>query len=443
MRLLRTSLMVAAACAMLAGCGVFGGKGKELSEEEKASRVSLSVLDQQLVADPSLAALSVTLPEARAIEDWPQAGRIPSKIVGHVKAGEAFKVDWKKGLGEGSSRTRRIIAAPVVEDGRLYMVDADQKVIAVDASNGDKVWEHTIHSDNKRDKYAVGAGIGLAGDRVIVTSGYGYIVALSVADGSELWRREIDTPISGSPAVFDGKAFVTSTNNELYVLDLATGDVVWTDQAIAESARILSSPSPAVEDDLLVAPFSSGELIAYVPANGRRLWQDTLTTIGRFTPLSAINDIAGRPSVQDGVVYAGSHSGVLTAIDARTGTRLWNLLFGSRLGPVISGDFLFIAGTDGQVACLRKIDGKVIWARSLPAFKNQKKKQKPIVYTGPLVASNRLILGTSRGELLALSPQTGETIDKLDLGQSIYIEPIAANGLIYVLTDDGTLVAIR
>ena len=216
-----------------------------------------------------------------------------------------------------------------------------------------------------------------------------------------------------------------------------------TDQAIAESARILSAPSPAVSDELLVAPYSSGELIAYVPANGRRLWTDTLTTVGRFTPLSAINDIAGRPVIQDNVVYAASHSGVLTAIDARSGQRIWNMLFGSRLGPVIIGEYLFIVSTAGQVACINKVDGGVIWVRNLAEFQNEKKKQNRIVWTGPLVASDRLVLGSSEGMLVALSPQTGETLTELKVGAPLYIEPIAADGKIFVLTDKGQLVAIR
>ena len=198
-----------------------------------------------------------------------------------------------------------------------------------------------------------------------------------------------------------------------------------------------------MNEDVLVTPYSSGELIAYLPANGRRLWQDTLTTVGRFTPLSAINDIAGHPTIQDGIVYAASYSGVLTAIDTRSGQRLWAILFGSRLGPDRGGDYLFIVGVEGQVACITKIDGKVVWVRNLPEFKKVKKKKGRIVWTGPLIASNRLIVVNSEGDLLALSPQTGETTGELKIGSDILIQPIAAGGLIYVLTDKGQLVAIR
>jgi outer membrane protein assembly factor BamB len=440
---MRTVLLAAAACTLLAGCGLFGGGKTEVSEEELKSRVTMSVLDRKLEADPALAAVTVTLPPAQPLTEWSQAGVNASKVPGHIAAGEAFQIDWRTDAGAGSSNNRRIVAPPLIKDGRVFVIDADQRVSAFNTSNGNRIWSVQLEGLNSRDDRAVGGGLALAGDKLIVPSGYGYIVALGVADGTEVWRRRAESPLSGSPAILGDRAFVTSTNNELYALDINTGEVVWTDQAIAETARVLSSPSPAVTSDILVAPYSSGELIAYLPQNGRRLWQDTLTTTGRFTPLSAINDISGRPVIQDSVVYASSHSGVTAAIDARSGVRLWNLLFGSRIGPVIGGDFVFVTGTGGQVLCLDKTTGGVVWARNLPEFEKENSKKGRIVWTGPLIASNRLILTSSTGLLVALSPQTGETVAELKIGSPIFIEPVAADGRIFVLTDKGQLVAVR
>ncbi len=439
----RFALLAAAACTLLAGCGLFGGGKPKVSEEELKSRVTMSVLDRKLEADPAQASVTVTLPEAVANADWSQSGGSASKATGHVVAGEAFRIDWRADAGAGSSKQRRIVAAPLIKGGQVFVIDANQRVTALDAKSGRRNWSVQLDGLNPRDDRAVGGGLAVAGDKLIVPSGYGYIVALSLSDGAEVWRRRAESPLSGSPAVLGDRAYVTSTNNELYALDVNTGEVLWTDQAIAETARVLSSPSPAVSGDILVAPYSSGELIAYLPQNGRRLWQDTLTTVGRFTPLSAINDIAGRPTLQDGVVYASSHSGVTTAIDARSGVRLWNLLFGSRMGPVVAGDHVFVVGTGGQVLCLNKTSGAVVWARDLPEFEKESSRKNRIVWSGPLLASNRLVLTSSTGLVVALSPQTGETVSELKIGTPIYIEPVAAGGVIYVLTDKGQLVAIR
>lgn len=432
-----------AAVLMLPACGLFGGNRNEVSEEERAQRVPLAAVQQRLSSDPELVERTVGLPEAVVRENWPQAGAVANKVSGHVAGGGEFRIDWRVNAGAGSSRTTRIVAAPVVLDGRIFVIDAGQRVSAFAEASGDRLWTRELEALYRRDRHAVGGGLAVSGDTLLVTSGYGYIEALSASTGETRWRRRTESPVSASPVIVGGRAFVTTTNNEIYALDLADGEVIWADQAIAESARILASPSPAATEELLVAPFSSGELVAFLPANGRRLWADTLTTVGRFTPLSAINDIAGRPSIEAGVVYAGSHSGVVAAIDARTGQRLWAQLFGTRMGPVLAGDVVFIVGTDGQVACLEKLDGRVVWVRNLPEFENERRRRGRLVWTGPLVASNRLIVTSSDGRVLALSPQTGETLAELRIGDPIYVEPIAVNGRILVLTDSGRLVAIR
>jgi outer membrane protein assembly factor BamB len=442
-KVMRKLLLALPVCVLLAGCGLFGGKKVVLTEEEKAARITVNPFRDNLTPDPALASTTIALPEATPAVDWTQSGVNASKIAGHLAAGEAFRIDWRASVG-GTTENKRIVASPVVKDGRIYLIDANQKVWAFDAESGRRVWDRQLEAVNpKHDKHAVGGGLAIAGDRLIVTSGYAYIEALSLADGSPLWHRRVESPMSGSPAILGTRAFVTSSNNEFYAIDTTTGEIQWNDQAIAESARVLSSPSPAVTSDILVVPYSSGELIAYLPANGRRLWQDTLATIGRYTPLSAINDIAGRPTIQDGVVYAASHSGVLAAIDARSGVKTWEAPFGSRLGPVIGGEFLFIVGTGGKVACFNKIDGKVVWIRELPEFRNPEQKKNRIVWTGPLIASNRLVIASSEGDVVALSPQNGETVAELKVGQPVYIEPIAAAGKIFVVGDKGSLIAIR
>src|SRR5262249_38813967 len=152
----------------------------------------------------------------------------------------------------------------------------------------------------------------------------------------------------------------------------------------------------AVTPDLLVVPYSSGELIAYLPTGPRRLWADTLSAKGGYTPLSVINDISGKPAIEQSVVYAASYSGILTAMNTVNGTRIWDETFGSRQGPVIGGEYLFVVGTDARVACFHKLDGKLVWIRSLPEFKDEKKKKDRIVWTGPLIVSNRLVVVSSQ-----------------------------------------------
>ena len=437
---LRSLLIVLPLAGLLAGCG---SGPPVLSEEEKAARITINPFQENLTPDPTLAAATITLPTAQPSKDWLQAGLIGSKIPGNLDAAPEFREAWRSNAGEGSGEIKRIVAAPVSKDGLIYTIDSAQKVTAFDATNGRRVWDKQLKAANPQwDEFSVGGGLAITGDKLIVASGFAYVTALNLKDGSELWLRKVESPLSSSPAIMGNRAYLTSTNNDFYAIDTDNGEILWNDQALAETARVLSSPSPAVTQDILAVGYSSGELIAYLPANGRRLWTDTLTSTGRYTPLSAINDIAGKPTIQDGVVYAASHSGVLTAIDARSGARLWSRTFGSRQGPVIGGNYLFVVGTGGVVACFSKVDGKLAWKRDLPEFKDGNRENR-IVWTGPLLVSGKLVVASSEGKVLALSPQNGDTLSEINVGQQIFIEPIAAAGKVFVLTDQANLIAIK
>ena len=50
---------------------------------------------------------------------------------------------------------------------------------------------------------------------------------------------------------------------------------------------------------------------------------------------------------------------------------------------------------------------------------------------------------TATGELLALSPYTGEVIGKLDVRDAMRLAPVVANRVVYILTDSGRLIALR
>ncbi len=436
----RSLFLLLPVAAFLAACG---SGPVILSEEEKAARVTINPFQETLTPDPELAAATITLPAAQPSTDWPQSGLSPAKLTGHLAAAPEFKRDWSIGIGEGSGEIKRVIAPPVVKDGRIYVIDANMKVSAFDVASGRRVWDKQLKANNPQwDEFAVGGGLGIAGNKLIVATGFAYITALNLADGSEAWLRRVESPLSSSPAILGNRAFLTSSNNDFFAVDTDNGEVIWNDQALSETARVLSSPSPAVTQDILAVGYSSGELIAYLPANGRRLWSDTLTSTGRYTPLSAINDIAGRPVIQDGIVYVASYSGVLAAIDARTGARIWSRLFGSRQGPVIVGEYIYVVGTGGVVACFNKLDGKLVWKRDLPEFKDGNRENR-IVWTGPVPASDRLVVVSSEGDVVGLSPQNGETLAELKLGQRVFIEPIAAAGKVFVLTDNAQLVAIK
>lgn len=441
-------LPLAAAVSLMAlsGCGILTNRTAEREAEEaadRAGRIAMVLGDEAIEADPELAEETIALPPAETLASWPQAGAIPSKVVGHVAAGADFTVDWRQDAGRGSDRRSALTSPPVASETTIFVLDSGQTVRAFDRITGAPRWNHRIPSGSDRDRIGIGGALAYEDGRVYVASGYSLLTALDADTGERIWRRDMDAPMTGAPTIRDGRMFVTSNNNEVFAVSLEDGQVIWSDQAIAEPARVLGSPSPAAVEDIVVTPYSSGEVIAYLASNGRRLWSDALSRPGRFTPISAINDIAARPILAAGLVIVANQSGLTAAIDGRTGTRIWVQPIGSTQAPALVGNYLFIAGTDGTLAAINAGTGGVYWARQLQEFRNEEKQRGRISYSGPLVASGQIVLVSSEGEVLRFDPQTGEETGRLDLGQAVFLEPIAVGDRIYVLTDEARLVAIR
>lgn len=449
MKFTRSAVAVAAVASLLAvsSCSSlprFGNNNKkeELRAEERAGRVTMVLDNSQIEPSTTLNGIVVELPPAAAVNAWTEAGSNPTKVSAHIDAAPRLRVSWRRSVGKGSTRKAAITTPPVTNATTIFTLDAEQNVRASSLSNGNQIWNQRLRGISKRDKAALGGGLAVAGDTLIVASGFGYVVALDAATGAQKWRRELGSPMTGSPTVSEGRVFIASNNNEVFALNLATGETVWSDQAISESARVLGSPSAAAVEDFVIAPFSSGEVIAYLAANGRRLWTDALAQSGRFTPISEINDIGSRPVLGSGLVFVSSQSGTTAAIDGRSGARVWTAPVGSTRAPALVGRYLFVLGTGDELACLDAATGEAYWVQQLPSYRDENKKKKPISYTAPVVASGRVILVSSRGELLAFSPEDGSQTGSLKLGETVYIEPIAAQGRLYVLTDKGKLIAI-
>jgi outer membrane protein assembly factor BamB len=432
--------LVLSACISLPS---FGNKDKEAAAaEDRAGRITMVLDDERIAPSTTLTGVEVSLPAAVAVEAWTEAGSNPTKAVGHVIAAPKLKVAWRKSVGKGSSKKSALTTPPVTSKTMIFTLDATQTVRAMRLDNGSEVWTERLRGVTKRDKAALGGGLAVAGDQLVVASGYGYVILFDAASGAEKWRRDLGAPMTGSPTVDDGRIFVTSNNNEVFCLDLADGATLWSDQAISESARVLGSASVAAVEDFVIAPFSSGEVIAYLAANGRRLWTDALTQAGRFTPISEINDIGSRPVLGAGLVFASSQSGTTVAIDGRSGARVWTSPVGSTRAPALTGRFIFVLGTENELACLDAATGEAYWVTQLSQFQNEKKKKKKLSWSAPIVASDRVIVVSSRGELQAYSTQDGTQTGSLKLGDTVYIEPIAAQGRLFVLTDDAKLIAI-
>lgn len=154
------------------------------------------------------------------------------------------------------------------------------------------------------------------------------------------------------------------------------------------------------------------------------------------------------PSVSKGRVYLQSNEGndneYVQALDEATGKEIWRTRIGkvgnpdqmpqypaARSTPTIEGDRLYALGSDGDIACLETMNGKIRWSKNVRTeFGGQ-----PGVWAyseSPLIEGNAVICapGGAEATLLALDKQSGALLWKTAIpsaDQAGYASAIAAD----------------
>ena len=288
-----------------------------------------------------------------------------------------------------------------------------------------------------------GGGVAYEDGRLYVTTGHRLAKALNANTGEEIWSVQTDTPIHASPTVADGRVYVITLENQLLVLNSENGELLWEHRGIAEPSALAANSNAAVAGDTVIVPYTSGELYALRTDNGLPYWGDQLSRTTNVTALTVLNDIAGRPVVDNDMVFAISHSGTLVGINMRTGGRAWTRNVPGIQTPLAVGEFVYVVSTQGQVLCLYRGDGRIKWVTQLPAFEDPEDREDPIIWTGPLLVNNRLLLFSSDGRGVSLLPSTGQVANQIGIPGGTFIAPIMANGILYILTNEAELVALR
>ncbi|HTS91873.1 MAG TPA: PQQ-binding-like beta-propeller repeat protein [Stellaceae bacterium] len=431
----------------LTGCDLFNSAtddlfGGETKTPLPGKRVSILNLERQLEPDPSVQETDVRLPRPSVNPAWPEAGGYPDHSMQHLALGDSVQRIWRRSVGEGSSRTGQVMAPPVIENNRIIAMDAECVVSAYDAATGRELWNFDPQP-KKADYTTFGGGVAALGDRVYVSTGYAEVLALDAATGKEVWRKSVPSPVHSPPTVADGRVYVVTVENQLEVLAADDGRILWTHEGLPETAGLLGGASPAVEGDIVVVAYSSGEVFALRAENGRPLWTDNLASSRNLDPLTSLADIRGRPIIDRGMVFAISHSGRMVAIDLRTGDRIWEQDIGGSYSPWVAGDFLYVLTNDSDLVCLTRKEGRIKWVLDLPRYEDQKKKKGQLDWSGPVLASDRLIVLSSDGFAIAVSPYTGKAIGSIEFPDGSYVAPVLANKILYVLTQDADLIAYR
>ncbi|MBQ3565358.1 MAG: PQQ-binding-like beta-propeller repeat protein [Alphaproteobacteria bacterium] len=342
---------------------------------------------------------------------------------------------WSASLDFESSDQIRPLSSTVAAEGKVFCMDAAGIVYAFDEKSGHLIWK--ISTTHKNKDGQVGGALAFSDGHLIVSTSFAEAFSLDAKTGSIQWRKKIPAPCKGDGITVDsGKAYLLCDNGVLQVLNISDGSVIWAHSGMPTFTTYAGSAGVAVCDGVVYVAYPSGEVFALLE-NGSVLWSAIISKFSFSNASKSFSHPRACPIVKDNILYVVCASRQITAFDIKNGNILWQRDHGSTQTPALSGNSLFIYDDNSELVCLNKDTGNVKWSKKLS-------DNSEIVWYGPILSSDGLILTSSKGNVICLSAKDGSTIKAFDADSAgISVPPTVANETLYILGDSGKLAAYK
>jgi len=171
---------------------------------------------------------------------------------------------------------------------------------------------------------------------------------------------------------------------------------LWSASLGGDSERLRLALRPTIADGVLYAASHDGEVTAMSADKGRRSW-----AVKTKLALSA------GPEVGSGIVVVCSSDGNIVALDVASGAQRWKQAIGSEVlaHPLLVNDLVVIRTVDGHIEALSATDGATRWAVDEQVPRLTLRGTAP-----PVLAGDRIIAGFDSGKVVAIDPRNGDVL---------------------------------
>ena len=319
-------------------------------------------------------------------------------------------VQWQFRVEGGAFDT-----TPLVHNDRVFIGDFDGNFYALDTNNGEQVWKAP-------GQIRFLAKASLKDGRIFVGDEEGNFRCLDASNGNQLWSNSFGmTTISTGANFYRNRVVIGAQNGLVRCFHCKTGKQLWEFQAVSE----VRAPISIVDDFGLVvgACQSMVEVIDLRTGKKQRDFElpgETLTEL----------------SEQGDAVLAATMRGHAVRMNWKSGKQDWV----TQIEPApreITGAFSFhnnlaiIGASDRRVRAFNTETGNLEWSQ----------RTKGAISATARIRDGCLFVTTTRGELIAMRPDSGDELWKIELGGDFLGSAAIAENKVVVANGNGVIYA--
>ena len=410
---------------------IFSCSDKEQKYDKEKAVSAFAIIDPVKI-DPSLEKTEIKLPKQQENNSWHSSSDAQNRNIENIAFDfPAINKSHKLWSGLNFKFDDRFVFSPIIVDKKIFLLDGSGVLEAYDLASKKRLWKNRAFPRSFLKNYQI-PKISYQDKKIFAIVGINQIAAINEEDGKTIWTKNISA-IPISTPVSDGNfVYVTSNDNKLYAFDAISGELQWAQAGIARPTAILGAADPVIYQDKVIVSYSSGEIYAVNKKTGEPIWSQDLNLNRAISSDFYLNDVDATPLVKNNVVYTIGNGGLMMALDIKKGHPIWKREIAGIIDFWAAGEFLFVINNDNKLLALNKKSGGIKWISQLPNFKNDKKPQTKIIYSGVIMAGDKLLISGANGKLLVASPLDGKIEKTIKINSQIFHTPIIVNKKIYL-----------
>ncbi|KFN44433.1 outer membrane protein assembly factor BamB [Arenimonas oryziterrae] len=396
-----------------------------------------------------LAIVLAMAPGCTTVKGWFGGGKVkPNQPAELQKLASpiAVKKLWSISLGDGEDRSW-LRLHPVLDSGRLYGVNDEGEVVAIDAATGKRLWvASAVEMKGKRSKLkfwsreTIEAGLtgspGVGSGLVVVGGRNGEVVALSSDTGEKRWTAKVTSEVVSAPLVLAGRVIVRSNDGRVFGFDVADGSRKWVFDRGVPTLTVRGNGTPVAGNGLVYLGYDDGSVIALREEDGLQVWAQAVAEPDGRTELDRMSDVDGELQLGDQEVFASSYHDKTVALSAANGRPLWSHDVGSYAGLAMLSDKLLLSDKVGNVWALDRATGNPLWKQD--ALRNRQ-------LTTPVVQGEYAVVGDLDGYLHWLRLDTGVVVGRTRIEHAALrgTPQVSPEGVLFAVSNEGKLSAYQ
>ena len=297
------------------------------------------------------------------------------------------------------------------------------------------IWKKNFYSKFEK-KNNPKLSFALLNKKLIVVDNLSNIFLINLENGDLIWKKKNGYPFNSEIKTVNDRFFVIDLKNVLRCYFIEDGSECWNYETDKTLTITNTKNSLIISKNIVYFINNLGDLTAVDASTGSLVWQlptqssDIINITYNFKNSKLVSE--GKS------IFFSNNNNEFYSVDLKNGSINWINNVSSSLTPILVKNLIITISDNGYLFIIDKEKGNIIKIKDIYKIYKEKnrKKIKPIGFS---VSQDKIYLSNSDGKIIILELKTGNIIKIEKIAKKIMSKPFLFNNHLFVIKNGAVI----